>query len=440
MKLQFKLALYNALTKIAIIILTGLVILFSLENISNRHVSMRLIEKKNQFLKNLSPNEIDQLLKQQPSFTNFNILKEEYIFLKPLPFEPLTTPVYRFSTEERTLDNSTEQYRILTYKFNYHQHTYLLEIGNTIEAVEELKETIRGYTLLILIIALSLTLLIDLIFTKFLLAPLYRIIDRKLIKVHDPLRFDYAPVATTTQDFILLDNSISSLMKKISDLFLLEKQFIANVSHELLTPISIINTRLENMMLHEQLTEEGENKIFASLKTLTRLKSIINSLLLISKVENNQFDKTDHIQLNQMINEVYEELEDRVTDKQITFRNLTQSSYVITGNRTLIHTLLFNIINNAIKYNYQQGSITLTDSLQNNHYQLKITDTGIGMTQAEIDRAFNRFEKLNSDEKESFGLGLAIVKSIATFHQIQVKIESEKKQGTIFILTFPDHS
>lgn len=436
MKLQIKLALYNALTKIAIIMLTGLVILLSLEKISNSHVSRRLIEKKNQFLKHLSPGEIDQLLYQQPSFTNYNILKEEYIFLKLLPFQNIKSPATSFSTEQRTLDNRTEQYLILTYKFNYNQHTYLLEIGNTIEAVEELKETIRGYTLLILIIAISLTLLTDLIFTKYLLAPLYRIIDRKLIKVNDPLRFDYAPVATTTQDFIFLDNSISTLMKKISDLFLLEKQFIANVSHELLTPISIINTRLENMMLHEQLTEEGENKIFASLKTLNRLKSIINSLLLISKVENNQFDKIDRIPLNEIVDEVHEELEDRMADKQISFSNGSHRNYIITGNRSLIHTLLFNIVNNAIKYNHVGGSITITDGFENDQYQLNITDTGTGMTDTEIEKAFNRFEKLDSDERESFGLGLAIVKSIATFHHIQAHIQSVKDKGTAFTLSF----
>lgn len=437
MKLQLKLALYNALTKIAIILLTGLVTLFSLENISNRHVSMRLVEKKNQFFKNLSPAEIHELLNEQESYTNYNILKEEYIFLKLQPYQLIKKPVYKFSTEERTLGNTAEQYRILTYTFNYNQHTYLLEIGNTVEAVEELKETIQGYTLLLLIIALTLTLLIDLTFTKYLLAPLYRIIDRKLIRVNDPLQFDYAPVSTTTQDFVLLDNSLSSLMKKISDLFLLEKQFIANVSHELLTPISIINTRLENMMLHEQLTEEGENKIFASLKTLNRLKSIINSLLLISKVENNQFDKPDRIPIGEIIDEVYEELEDRISARQLSFANMARQAPVITGNRSLIHTLLFNIINNAIKYNKPGGALTLTDALTDHHYQLHIADTGAGMTNQEIEKAFNRFEKLASDERESFGLGLAIVKSIAAFHQIEVSIQSAPGKGTVFSLGFP---
>lgn len=436
MKLQFKLALYNALTKIAIIFFTGVLILFSLENISVRHISMRLIAEKNQFLKNLSVNEINELLKEQKSFTDYTILKEEYIFLKPVAFEPSITPHDEFSTEQRTLEKSKEEFRILTYKFNFNAHTYLLEIGNSMEAVDDLKETIRGFTLFILIIALTLTLLIDLTFTKYLLAPLYSIIDRKLIRVNDPLHFDYARIATSTQDFILLDNSISTLMKKIADLFLLEKQFIANVSHELLTPISIISTRLENLMVHEQLSEESENKVFASLKTLTRLKAIINSLLLISKVENNQFDKNDNIRPSEVIDEIYRELEYRIADKQLTFTNAAKREHIISGNRSLMHTLLFNIINNAIKYNYAGGSIAVTDSFNHKVYQLSITDTGAGMTHEQIEKAYNRFEKLDTDERESFGLGLAIVKSIATFHHIQVSIQSEKNEGTAFKLTF----
>ena len=84
----------------------------------------------------------------------------------------------------------------------------MLEIGETIDAVDELKSTIKGFTLLMLFIALSLTLVIDLIFTRYLLKPFYQIIDRKLVKVNDPMNFDYEKVTTTTQDFNMLDDSI----------------------------------------------------------------------------------------------------------------------------------------------------------------------------------------------------------------------------------------
>ena len=281
MKLQIKLTLYNTLTKIAIILVTGVLIFASLENISYHHIAVRLKEKKNEFLRNLTSEEIRRTLKEQGSFNDYNILKDDYILVKPIKYQPFVSSQDSFSTEKRTIEHSTDTYRILTYKFNYGNQTYLLEIGSTIDAVETLKQTIQGFTLVILVIALTLTLITDLIFTKYLLNPFYKIIDRKLIKVNDPLNFDYQQIQTSTFDFRLLDGSINTLMKKITHLFMLEKQFIANVSHELLTPISILSTRLENVLTNEELSVDAENKIFGSLKTLNRLKAIINSLLLI---------------------------------------------------------------------------------------------------------------------------------------------------------------
>ena len=436
MKLQIKLALYNTLTKLAIIVFTGLLILFSLEKITYSHISLRLKNKKNIFIKNLSAKEISQILSQEQSFTNYNILKEEYIFLKQTPYQPNRQTTESFSTQRRTIEKSTDNYLILTYKFNFDKHSYLLEIGDTMDAVVQLKQTIKEFTLLMLVVALLLTLVIDLIFTKYLLAPFYRIIDRKLIKVNDPMNFDYEKVKTSTQDFKLLDDSISTLMKKITDLFILEKQFIANVSHELLTPISIISSRLENILLNEELKEDSENKIFASLKTLNRLKSIINSLLLISKVENNQFNKNDAIRISEIVVEVYRELEDRLEDKKITFSNNVKHAYFLQGNHSLMHTLLFNIINNSIKYNRDEGSIVITDHLNSEGYILEIADTGAGMSEQQIEKAFNRFEKLDTNERESYGLGLAIVKSITAFHQIKIQIKSAQKEGTIIKLIF----
>jgi signal transduction histidine kinase len=441
MKLQVKLAFYNALTKLAIILLTGALILFSLEKISYHHTANRLHQEKDELISHLSSKEITQILNQQQNFADYNILREEYVILKPIPYQPQLNDTDddddgNLSTQPRIIGQRKETYLILTSVFNFDKHSYQLEIGETINNIEEFKSTIKGFTLAMLLIALSLSLLIDLTFTRYLLRPFYLIIEKKLIKVNDPMNFDHEKVKTTTQDFELLDASISTLMKKITNLFILEKQFIANVSHELLTPISIISSRLENILQQEELTEESENKIFASLKTLNRLKSIINSLLLISQIENNQFNKNDSVQINAVIKEVYDELEDRLEDKEVKLLNKTKNAYSMLANRSLMYTLLFNIINNAIKYNHEKGSITITDVMSDDLYTLQITDTGVGMNEREIEKAFNRFEKLDTDEKESYGLGLAIVKSIAVFHDIKVEIKSASTMGTTFKLIF----
>jgi len=434
MKLQVKFSLYNAITKIAIILVLGAIIIFSLDRLAYNQFDNRLIKKKNKIIRNLNDNEIDSLLNKEQSFTDYNILKEEFIVLTDIP-DNQTDSSAKVFTEKREIEGDIEVYRILNYKFSYHTNWYNLEIGETMTALQSIKNSIRFYMLVVLVAALLITLVADYTFSNFLLKPFYLIIDKKINRVDDPTHFNYQNIPTNTDDFKILDNSINSLMRKINTLFALEKQFIANVSHELLTPISILSTRFENMLSTPDIPVEHENKIYASLKTLNRLRVIINSLLLISKVENNQYLKTEEISLKQEIDDIYEDLEDRISDKKITFKVNLLKDFHFTGNKALIHTLLVNIINNAIKYNVTGGSIDISDKIEQEQYILTIGDTGQGMSPALVEDAFDRFKRGNSEEN-GFGLGLAIVQSIAKFHKIEVDIQSEEHKGTYISLLF----
>ena len=437
MNLQAKFALYNSITKVAIILVLGLIILLSLEPISSNHLDSRLGKKRLKVITSLNDNEIINLLENQHSFTDYNMLKDEFIVLNTIPKSGKLDPSISFITERREIEGDVEIYRILNEKLEYNNKRYQLEIGETMTAMDSIKSTIRFYMLIVLVIALMVTLITDYAFTNFILRPFYKIIDQKLNKVNDPTSYNYDHIATNTKDFKVLDNSINSLMRKIADLFLLEKQFIANVSHELLTPISILSGRLENILTADNLPIEHEEKILASLKTLNRLKVIINSLLLISKVENEQYLKKDQVSIKEQLKEIFEELEDRIIDKQINYTNLIKENFTLTGNQALIHTLLINIINNAIKYNIKGGGITISDQLNAQTYHLIIEDTGIGMEKEIITNAFKRFERENQENEEGYGLGLAIVNSIAKFHQLNIDIKSAKGKGTTVTISFP---
>ncbi len=346
---------------------------------------------------------------------------------------------YEIKSEKREIEGDIEFYRILDYKFRYHDNWYKLELGETMTALQSIKNSIRNYMLIVLVASIFITLLADYTFTNFLLRPFYLIIDKKINRVNDPSLYNYENIPTNTDDFKILDESVNTLMRRINNLFIIEKQFIANVSHELLTPISILSTRLENMLNTPEIPVEHENKIFASLKTLNRLKIIINSLLLISKVENNQYLKTEGINLQQELFDIYEDLEDRIADKNIRYELQLNSDFNFTGNKALIHTLLINIIGNAIKYNKVGGCISVSDQLQTDLYLLKIADTGSGMSKELLENAFERFQRGTSNE-HGFGLGLAIVQSIASFHEIGIDIQSEEGKGTTIGLWFKiDH-
>ncbi|MBC6109598.1 sensor histidine kinase [Pedobacter fastidiosus] len=434
MKLQVKFSLYNAITKIAIILVLGAIILFSLDRLAYNQLDNRLLKKKSKIIEHLNDDEIDSLLNNQQSFTDYNILKEEFIVLTDIP-DNQKDSIAKIYSEKREIEGDVEVYRILNYKFLYHTNWYNLEIGETMTALQSIKNIIRFYMLIVLVAALLITLITDYAFSNFLLKPFYLIIDKKINRVDDPTHYNYENIPTNTDDFKILDNSINSLMRKINTLFALEKQFIANVSHELLTPISILSTRFENMLNTPEIPVEHENKIYASLKTLNRLKVIINSLLLISKVENNQYLKTEEINLKQELIDIYEDLEDRIADKNINYTLHLEDDFNFTGNKALIHTLLMNIINNAIKYNVEGGNLFIAGKRNQQQYVLIISDTGSGMSKALVEDAFDRFKRGNTDES-GFGLGLAIVQSIAKFHKIDVEIKSEEGKGTSISLIF----
>lgn len=438
MNLQSKFALYNAITKIAVILVLGSIILISLEKISSNHLDRRLTKKRLKVIENINDKEIDSLIRNRHSFTDYNILKEEFIVLNEVSNTGKLDQTISFNTDRREIEGDVEIYRILNAKFEFNSKRYQLELGESMTALEPIKATIRFYMLIVLVIALLITLITDYAFSTFILRPFYKIIDQKINKVNDPTQYNYANIPTNTKDFKTLDNSINSLMRKIANLFLLEKQFIANVSHELLTPISVLSGRLENILASESLTLANENKIFASLKTLNRLKVIINSLLLISKVENEQYIKKDEVFIGQELEDIYEDLEDRIVAKEIIYSNQINENFSFIGNKALIHTLLINIINNSIKYNVKVGTITITDRFIAEKYVVSIKDTGIGMEKEIVDNAFKRFERASHTEnEEGFGLGLAIVNSIANFHQLNIKIQSEKDQGTLVEIEFP---
>ncbi|KQR68143.1 HAMP domain-containing sensor histidine kinase [Pedobacter sp. Leaf176] len=436
MKLQVKFSLYNAITKIAIIVILGSIILFSIDRIAYHQLDNRLIKKKGKIIKNLNDAEIDSLLNNEQTFTDYNILKEEFIILTDIPDNQADSSA-KIITERREIEGDIEFYRILNYKFLYHSNWYKLELGESMTALQSIKNSIRFYMLVVLFASLLVTLLTDFAFTNFLLKPFYLIIDKKINKVDDPTHFNYQNIRTNTDDFKILDNSINSLMRKINTLFALEKQFIANVSHELLTPISILSTRFENMLSTPDIPVEHENKIFASLKTLSRLKVIINSLLLISKVENNQYLKTEKIDLQDELNDIYSDLEDKISDKNLKYTIDLKEDFYFKGNKALVHTLLTNILSNAIKYNNSGGEIHVVGKTEDHNFNLTISDNGKGMSHEVLENAFDRFKRGNTEEN-GFGLGLAIVDSIAKFHKIEVKIRSVENEGTSVNLIFPE--
>ena len=226
------------------------------------------------------------------------------------------------------------------------------------------------------------------------------------------------------------------MMSRIIEVFIKEKQFISNVSHELLTPIAILKNRFENLIQNQSLDDTAIDKISDSLNTLDSMKKVINNLLLISRIDNNQYAINETITINAIIIEIGDVLEEIIQQKKIVVTQNITLDFNIKGNKTLIQVLMTNLITNAIKYNKPFGKITITDAIIDNQYIVIVADTGIGMNDEQLIQIFNRFTRINFDQ-EGYGIGLAIVDSIAKLHQIEIQVTSKLNEGTTFKLIFP---
>jgi signal transduction histidine kinase len=438
MKLQLKLALFNALSKGLLVLLVAIILPKIVSETALLNTDKRLEEKRDKVLSIIDSVGINNFLEvDERSYGSYNLLKEEFISLEEIPESDSFTGT---ENSQRKIDGEILDYRVLSYTFEQDGHYYLLEIARSIDTISESESTLRVFGFFLSFIIVLITIFIELGFTNFLLIPFNKIINAKLKNVGDISSFNFEKIKTTTRDFKYLDETINEMMTRIADSFSKERQFISNVSHEVLTPVSILQTKLENILVAGTLIPEDEDKIVECLNTISRLKNIIKALLLISKIENEQFIKEDNISVKEIVNEVIDELEDRTVDKGITIEVKIEENSEILANRSLIFTLIFNLVNNAIKYNKPLGSIIIKGDNEDGVFKLQIEDTGIGIKEEHVSSIFNRFKRFAGNDHDSFGLGLPIVKTIADYHKISVNVRSQYGVGTSFELIFSKKS
>lgn len=403
-----------------------------------KHINSGLLEKKQRFIEQLDKKEINDFMVRNDSaetYASFSTLHSEFLQLSRTGLNSAQTKTV-FIDEPRIIEGEQNDYRILQYHFKYEGNAYLLEIGNSLAEINDLTFTIRLFVLVVLVLIVLVTFLLDTFYIEYLLTPFYKIIDRKIKHVDEPDSFDPTPITTHSSDFEQLDTGLNHMMERISELFKKEKQFIANVSHELLTPIALLKNKFENLMQNQSLDEAAVDKVASSLRNLDMLKKIIGNLLLISRIDNHQYQRDEAVDFGSMLRELAEDLEGRIEDKGLTLSIEIGQAFDFTGNRTLLHILFYNLLVNAIKYNKPNGSIAVNDDFLDGQYVLSFCDSGIGMDAGQLEKIFDRFTRLSFDQ-EGQGLGLAIAQSIAHFHQIRLEVTSSIGFGTTFTLYFP---
>lgn len=438
MRLELKLVLIGAISKIVIFLILLALVQQIIDTIALRHTDRDLVKMKDKTMTIVHKIGIKSYLdaEQDSAFASYNILKDEFISIS-LDTEGVAETL-SFSQESRIIEEEEFDYRILNYHFEIENQRYILEIGKNIQLIYNLDKTLKSISLSIILIVLLITILFDLGIFKYLLHPLNRMIIPKLKTVDDPESFTFSELDSSTSDFVYLNTTINELMHKVNEILRHQRKFIGDVSHELFTPLSVMQSKLDNLLVSGKLPAKTEKFVLDQQQQLIRLQHIIKALLLISRIENDQYFRNDSPGLYELVAEIISNIEERADIAHITLENrITENVHLVNVNKYLIYILLFNLVSNAIKYNHEGGFVRISDERIGNCFFIVVEDNGIGIEADNLDLIFSRFKRMDTTKEEGQGLGLSIVSSIATFHEASIKVESRPGEGSQFRICLP---
>ncbi|MDT3740284.1 MAG: ATP-binding protein [Candidatus Kapabacteria bacterium] len=227
-----------------------------------------------------------------------------------------------------------------------------------------------------------------------------------------------------------------SHLKKLENI---KKEFVANVSHELKTPLTVIKGYIET--IEEEIDEKNKKYLNIIKNHTNRLIDIVQDLLTVSKLEDNNI-KLDisEFKLKPFFANVYDTFEQRLKNKNLYLKiNLADENLVLEADEYKLEQLFTNLIENAVKYS-EQGGITISAVKENSGMRFEVADTGIGIPDSDIGRVFERFYTVDKSRARNYagtGLGLSIVKHIVNLHKGSITVESKYGTGTKFVILIP---
>jgi signal transduction histidine kinase len=407
MRLLTRTTIYYLLFSLPLLLLSGLFLYYSIEKALQHEVDEELENSKViwiQHLNNLPANkDVLELNNPYVQIEKTNIASADNFYSDTLVYEPL--------------EKGKDPYRSLTVFIDHNNQHYKLSFQRS---VLEHRAVFKKLIVLMIYVfggLLLLFLMINFYINKKLWQP-FNISLQKIITLNvqqlQQVHFD----KVTISEFNALNNSLNAMTKKMHGDYLSMKTFTENASHEIQTPLAIIQSKLELLLQDNLLTEQQIVAISSAFEATQRLSKLNQALLLITKIENNQFDASESISIKIVVEKYqvfFAELLDR---KKITLGIIVHADWLLFIHPLLADMLISNLFSNAIRYSNQFGNIDIV--ITENSFEMANTST---MPPIAATRLFQRFIK--HDSATGNGLGLAIVKEICDTNNIGICYEHE---------------
>lgn len=310
---------------------------------------------------------------------------------------------------------------------------------------QEIQETKEAF-LLRSVIATTIIILLSSVCTYFLtkkaLTPLQKLTS-EVSQIQAQNLSTQLPVPNSKDEIAQLTSSFNEMLTRLDNAFSTQKQFSANAAHELRTPLAVLQTNLEVFEKKQEPEMVEYRQLFTMIKEQTaRLSQLVGTLLDMTNLKS--VPRTDQVSLEELVDEVFCDL-DPIAEKAGISIHFNDSSNQdlhtdVTGSYVLLYRAVYNLVENAIKYNRPHGSVSVSVKQENGQAMVLVTDTGIGISpenQKKIFDPFFRVDKSRSRAMGGAGLGLALVDSIAKEHRGTVKVLESSSAGSTIVLMLP---
>ncbi len=402
-----------------ILIIAIPVLYFVIQRVVAENVDESLIVQKERIVDKLKKaNELNLLPYLKTFEPDITLIQTETLTNKKDTF-------YTISSFDK-IANEEIPYRVLESKVVLSDKSYIIQLKNSLLDNEDLIESIITIVVILLLLIVAGLILINRVVSRKLWKPFYQTIaklDGFKIEENNALHFENNNIA----EFTILNNTITALTNRNQEVYQSQKEYSENASHEMQTPLAIFQGKIDLLMQTKPLNQEQYELISDLADVNQKLSRLNKSLLLFTKIENNQFAETENVSTKQILEKLLEQYRFQAEQKKITIQNDFNDDIVIYANKSLIEIILSNFLSNAIRHNIINGLVVINGSKTT----ISFTNTS-GAAQLNTDSMFQRFQK-QSINSNSIGLGLQIAKKIADHYRFSINYNFINQQN-IFTL------
>lgn len=418
MKLLYKSLKAYVLFSIFVLLISIPAFYFEIKHIVAEDVDEDLISQKEDIAAKL------QKVSEKNPFEFLETFEPD-IYIKPSVTAPGPDSFYTI-TEFDTISRENVPHRVLESSVVLSNANYTIKIKSSLVDNDDLIESIVLVQAIIIVLIVAGLLLINRYHSKKLWYPFYTTLERlHSYKLESEESIDLPE--TKIDEFADLNKTLTNITNRNRNVFLSQKEFTENASHEMQTPLAVLQSKLELLMQTNPITNEQADLIAELSQTAQRINRLNKSLLLLSKIDNNQFFETEQVSIDATVIKLTRLYKNAINQKNISLHTRLTEDVGLTANQTLIDILIGNLLSNAIRHNIAEGSI----EIDINRKSLSISNTG-KLLALDQSRLFQRFQKQSTDS-DSVGLGLEMVKRICNLYKAGVTYSYKENLHTFTI-------